>query len=1329
MNTKTFLLFYCCINFIFIKTEGQTPTYLHNKHYTVKNGLPNNLVKTVSQDDKGFIWIATMNGVVRFDGTNFTTFSSSNSQERSLSTSKIRELYIDNDQLIWVYNFNGVVDVIDSELLISTKDIQPFKKKLIDSCLFRFKENPVEAIHSDLKGNWFAGNSAGELLLFDSSNLKMINVFASSKFINYEINGYAADERGVLWLSTPLGILESNEQWDEFYLHQPNKNQLYNPPHSTRKPVIHLNDELIFFSYQDQPWFFNKFSKSFRKLNMPEVPVYVKNWGIKYAALTKNGNVIFDYQSKIFMVNESGQINIIWEYPDERPKKIKELFVDNTNVLWVGTDTGGLYKIDLNTPAFENEPYQTNYLIDLLKSEFNINDINIPTSFYSEKWSYNLRYTYFRGHLLISDKPETADYIKDIYHLSKNNLHTIPSLDCEQKALIGIASTKDSIFALEQNGYLQARSHIDSLPRRYLAIPLDQNGYLEQSTSTLTSKLKLIDLAASQNELFAISTNNQLFQLDSERQLSIYLLNNPSDPANSIYFEEQHPDYLWIGLLGGGLLKWNIDKTAVEKIYTTSEGLSDNNVTAIIGDDKGRLWISTFNGVSLFDPSTERFEIFRENVGIRGLEFNRKHCLKLPDGRISFGSLTASVAFQPMSYAIDKSDPPLVLSSMKIKKGVSSRKKDLQQAINKNDHLQLNYDENSFSLDAFIPQYNNSKPNKIRYKISGLEDLWNIKSENNPIQIDRIPAGNYQLILNASNSAGHWSSMTKTIDIQVKNPPWLQWWALIAYLGILVLLVYAFAKRYQVNLLRKQQAVFDHNEAVRLKELDQIKTNFFSNVTHEFRTPLTLIISPLEKLLKDTGQSGPTLKSEQILQNNYKHANKLLSLVNQLLDISKLEAGKVSKKQALGELTIFVKDIIAQFKDLASAKRIDLSYDSDIQGCFLFDKSSFEKVVVNLISNAIKFTPQGGSVNVRMTSEIQADKYRLITCQVIDNGIGVAVDKVDKLFDRFYQVNNDDKSSFEGTGIGLSIVKEYTELLNGTVEVNSEAGVGSTFTIKIPMQKVEDTLESVSIISNSVEPRKVQQANVNKKTILVIEDNLELLEFISQSLEEYHYNILTASEGTIAWKIIMEELPDLVISDVMLPGISGLELVEKSKANLLSSHIPIILLTAKASQEAKEEGLISGADAYLTKPFHLDELRILIENQFTQQQRAQSYFYRQLAEPDTPAEPVFHNAFLEKLNDAINLNLADPDFGVNDLAAALKISKSTLNRKLKVLMDISSSDYIKHFRLKSSLVFLKTNMQVAEIAYLVGFESASYFSLCFKEFYGKNPSDYRKKQL
>ncbi len=543
----------------------------------------------------------------------------------------------------------------------------------------------------------------------------------------------------------------------------------------------------------------------------------------------------------------------------------------------------------------------------------------------------------------------------------------------------------------------------------------------------------------------------------------------------------------------------------------------------------------------------------------------------------------------------------------------------------------------------------------------------------------------------------------------------------------------------EITIEKTANQVRQLRESHQLKIIDELKTRFFDNITHEFRTPLTLILAPVEQLLKRFQESVELQHSLGMVERN---ARQLLRLINQLLDLAKLESGHLTLSLQAGDPGDFVGQIVRAFEPVAREKNLLLVYENELTAPYSFDADKLEQIAHNLIANALKFT-QKGKVTVRLSAN------STVRLTVTDTGIGIVPEKLPYIFNRFYQIQRPGVTgpsyqfSNSGTGIGLALVKELTELMGGNVQVESVSAQtepvasGTTFAVELPLLRVERTTadeplirpllpvpEAVTLVRPLHKDTDTEDNGTEKPLVLVVEDNAELNAFIAGELAD-RYRILTANNGDEGWELAQAELPDVVLSDIMMPGLDGYQLTHKLKTDRATDHIAVVLLTAKTAQPSRMQGLEQGADDYISKPFHVDELRLRIHNLLARQQTLRTHFQQQFSHPYEPLQPeTLGNSFIKSLYQLIENHLDDSQFRVDELAREVGMSRRTLHRKLISVTSLSVTDFIRQYRLKRGGELLRLGHNVSETAYMIGYESPGHFSTVFREFFGKTPSEW-----
>ncbi|WP_372530138.1 ATP-binding protein [Ekhidna sp.] len=1299
---RTLLLLLCYSTFGQIETLHKT-----SQHYTTEDGLPQSFVSNIAQDKDGFIWVATLDGLARYDGKEFIYFKIDSDTNRRISTSQIYDIYLDSRNQLWIFHFNHIVDKVDASTLEITLDVQPVVSVAHTSFQQGFGSKTVNQIVNDEHGNWFAGDTTN-VELYDSSNLRLVHFFKSSAHSRLPIvYGFTEDTKGRLWIMTDEGLAVSDLNWVNFQKINIPESFSYNPEPQTLKEMMVLSNSRVLFAYKNRLFLYEENKMKFSELSLPLLPELEGDY---ISAITKDhqGRAILKYNGYILRVEHDNTITYLWESPTRESFIITSVLIDRSNTMWVGINTGGLYRVDLNSPTFQSYSYQRNFLVDILTNHLGISESTIPPNWKQKGWSYGMRYCYSKYGLLITHESYGYGNARKIYRLNNGKLEQLPLEDKYFHYIIGIDESDSALWALDIEGFFFKWKSIYEMPAEKKVKHIPHTGVERFS-----------DMVVDDQFQWVIATKNLIYQLDDGKIIDQFEVGKIGTSLIDLCEDMSDPDIMWIGTLGGGLLKWSKSQKETISVFEVEHGLSNNSIGSIVPDTLGNLWLGTFNGISRFDTKTNEFVNYTTRDGIIESEFNRHHGFILPDGRIALGATMGYSIFDPKKFKKDEFNPSVIVSDLQINgKKIQSRFLS-QQSLNELTQLNLNHEQNSLRFSVAAMQYNDPEANQYRYKLENFNDDWILNGNQRVIRFDNLSPGKYTLLLNASNTDGVWSDKVNKISITINPPLWLSWWAYTLYFLIAIFLIFNYWRNYKKRLNRLQEIEFNKREATRLQEIDNIKTRFFSNITHEFRTPLTLILSPLEKQIRDKKYSEEV---QQILENNYKHGSHLLNLVNQLLDISKLESGHMQVHKSVGDLVEFVKIYVDQFRDYAKEKEISLEFEHvQLNGQYLFEKTHLEKIIMNLLSNAIKFTGAGGKVNVTLSGVHLFETQEQIIIKVRDNGQGIPKDKLGKLFDRFYQVDDSDTRRQEGTGIGLSLVKELTELMNGEIFVESDVGLGTTFTLKLPVDKV-------SIVENeeaSEETLIPHQFDEEEALVLVVEDNSELRKFIVESLSEKR-NVLSAKNGSEAWEIIQKELPDIVVSDVMMPVMNGYELCQKVKNDIRTSHISFVMLTAKTAQESKETGLSSGADEYLTKPFHAYELELRIDNLIRQQKNMRDHFRSNLLSNTSSLNVQnVEDAFIHNLYTYLEDYHNDSALDVPQIAEAMSMSKSTLNRKLKSILNISALGLLKKYRLKKAVALLKAGEQVSQVAYLVGFDSPSYFTQLFKETYGQTPTEYK----
>ncbi len=819
---------------------------------------------------------------------------------------------------------------------------------------------------------------------------------------------------------------------------------------------------------------------------------------------------------------------------------------------------------------------------------------------------------------------------------------------------------------------------------------------------------------------------------------------------------------LWCATIGQGLVRYDT-RTDTKTVMQKADGLLSNSLMGVEKDNAGNLWISSHRGLTRYDPRKNRFDHYFKEDGFLTNEFVYRAINKSKNGEMILGTLDGIVTFNPDSITKSGYVPPILLTELKIHNALVEvgGGSPLQKHISVCDRIELPYDLNDLSITFASLDFHQPGRHQYSFYLEHFEEDWREPGLERTAYYTNLDPGNYVFKVKGTNSDGVWNEDPAVLAITILPPWWKTWWAYTLY-GLVVFVMLFTIRRYELG---RQRLKFGYElervESSKLRELDSLKSRFFANISHEFRTPLTLILGPIERWRNRTDNED--LQTD--LHMMHRNARRLLRLINQLLDLSRLEAGAMKLQAAPGNIVTFVRGMAESFQSSGNERGISLQVDAGQDDVpMYFDRDKMGKVLSNLLSNAFKFTASGGEVTVsvnlcgdvpRLTHRTHWGGQELnvpttddecVVITVSDTGIGISQEELPRVFDRFYQVDASQTREHEGSGIGLALTKELVELHHGTIDVQSEVGKGTTFTVTLPLgsehftseelvaepevAERRDNSEQEHLVFSSSESHEAPDDVPEKKrpSVLIVEDSADVRAYMRYDLC-MEYTVLEASEGVDGLRKAQEAIPDLIISDVMMPTMDGFELCAKIKTDERTSHIPVILLTAKASGESKIEGLETGADDYLTKPFDTRELLVRIRTLIEQRRRLQEKFRREiLVQPGDITVTSLDEQLLQRAIDTVEKNISDPAFDTVRMAKDVGMSRMLLNTKLKALTGQPTGEFIRTLRLKRAAQLLQQGYgNVTQVAFAVGFQSLSYFAKTFRKQFGHSPSDYPPK--
>ncbi|MFD1141151.1 ATP-binding protein [Larkinella insperata] len=1324
---------------------------------TDRQGLPQGFVPGIVQDQQGFIWMATHDGLCRYDGNRFKVFRQQTAGPSSLPFSSVEALRLDHRGRIWVTSEQKALVLFDPR----TEAYIPISRQLAG---LPFSQVPPVHYYADRQNRlWMTYYGLG-IVCYDltTRRYRWFRHRANDprSLGSDRVRSVIQDQQGSIWISTEDAGLERFDEKTGYFLH-------YRPdsPTPLALPELGLYDlyqhpsgELLFGTHH-YVCQFNPKTGRLRSYRLPagDDPAWPEHyqWGMHFATDSR-GVVYLDQRDRLFRFTERDGPQLLTRFTPQTGFCMS-LLIDRSDVLWVGTDGSGVRKYDLRADGFQTARYQTDFQSDVAADWLKISpNLTAPTERHNP---YMFRYTLdHQGQLWFNVGSSVFYRINPLTHQGERVDFPIPF-----GSIITPLATDEQgrVWALQLNEQEHYRYfwYYDGEKHQWIR---SSSGFKDDPNT------EIIQLVADLNAFWFATNNQGLIRFDRRTGHLRKFLPQSNQPtslsSNHLYCLSADPDdpnRLWIGTFGQGLCAFDKRSGRCRRI-TQQQGLPNNVIYSALPDGHGNLWIGTNKGLCRMNRKTFQTRTYTTEDGLMANEFNRFHYLHLPNGQIIMGGVEGITAFQPATLQDDRFQPRVELTELYVNNQLAQPDSAsfLPAPIQAIDQLNLAHNQNFLTVQFAAVQFNRPGKNRYRYRLEGVDNDWVETAQPQAIYTTLAP-DHYTLLVNASNTSGVWSPHVRRLGITISPPFWKTWWAYGLYILVVTGSIW-YAIRLRLNQLQLQQSVaLRQQEARQLRELDQMKSRFFTNVTHDFRTPLTLFLSPVAGLLEDLAGTRYAKRLESMSRN----AQQLLGLINQLLDFSKLDAGALTVQEVRGDVGQFVEQTLFLFGDEAARKTITVRYQNDLPGAYWFDADKLQRILTNLLGNALKFTPAGGEITV----SIQAAEDVLLT--VSDTGAGIAPDQQPRIFDRFFQgyAPADDVAEPSlpaaetpqpvGTGIGLALVKELVELQNGSIAVESQPDQGTTFHIHLPYRRADSVPAPVaalvhpSAMSSAItSPGVANQPNGGEPLgehpfgehplgepvhLLLVEDNPELAEFIAESLPA-HYRVSQATNGVEGLQQALDKLPDLVISDVMMPLMDGYTLCQKLKDDERTNHIPVILLTAKVTLDNRLEGLTRGADEYLTKPFHVPELNLRIHNLLERQRRLRERIRQELSQPDRadgqlvgaagdpyqPSAPT--DAFLQKLYAKVEEKLDDSTFSVEDLAEQMAMSRVSLHKKVKALTGLPASEVMRQYRLKRATQFLRQGLNSSETAYRVGFESPAYFSKCFRELYGKTPLEYAK---
>lgn len=1329
---------------------------------TSHDGLLSNTVNAIVKDHYGFLWFATADGLDRFDGVEHKLYRFDPADKSGYRSKEVTSVYEDQAGQLWVATMGGGLYYLDR----SHDRFQTYP----ESSAYRSLANSyIKSIYGDAHGRIWIGMLGG-LCVLDPKTKKEIFYKTDENKAGQLHSGIILsifrDSQRRMWIGTDKGLYLYNEPSNSFIAFRHKKND----PSSIPGDAINTIAE-----FQHKIWIGTNDGLSTLSADLTAFTNF------RYSPdddSTLSGNLIYSIASdgnKIWVGTEGG-LDILdpitgrvkrYNHDDRdkfsvSSKSIRCIYKDPDGIYWLGTYQGGVDKYDKNLTLFnskQNNAYDPAGLSAPFVSSFAENkdgDLFVGT----DGGGLNLFHVKsgLFSHIAIKSKTSSNSAGLPILTLM---------LDRNQQLWIGTFQDGLFIYNAKTGGYQQLNAgndnaHInhneifclkeDSKGRVWIGTNGGGVNMFDPGTKTF---FKYVSVPASAGER-KLPVNGYIRTIEEDRNGNIWIgtygsgiaVLNPSTQKFSVYNDQNtgmpidrtfsllpdHNGNMWIGTAGDGLFCFNSNSKKIVN-YAAPDELPDGVVHKLLEDYNGNIWLSTDKGICTFNTVSKKFTHYSACNGLQNDAFIDGSGLRSTKGLLFFGGAKGFNYIDPQQdVKLNNNTPPVFLTTLKVNNNIvlSGSRSPLKQDISVANQIDLDYKQN-FSISYSAINFTLPQRNRYAYILKSFNKNWNYVGSATTAYYTNLDPGEYLFVVRACNNDGIWNNIGAQIRIVIHPPIWMTWYAYLLYVlmaaGALLLIRHRGIKKLKGKLALEQE----RREAERLHELDALKIKFLTNLSHEFRTPISLIMAPADKLLAEHKDEQTTGQLAVIRRN----ARRLLNLVNQLLDFRKLEEQELKLCLAEGEMISFITDVVDSFHDLSESRSITFNFKAPKEKMFVrFDHDKVERILFNLLSNAFKFTLPGGMVSVYITQHptSQTDKT-MLGFKISDTGIGIEPDRKDLIFKRFYQAKDTNIGNVNpGSGIGLSITKEFVEMHGGSITVESKLGQGSDFSVLIPLEvfanrsmEVQPPVKTDVKEKDSRTKRNIAQAITDMPLLLIVEDNDEFRYYIKDHLMT-QYKIVEASNGAEGWDKALSCHPDLIISDITMPFMNGITLSKKIKADKRTSHIPFIMLTACTGEEEELRGLESGANDYLTKPFNFEILNIKIKNLLLLNTLLKNTYKKQLTviHPDIEVESSGEK-FLNRVINYIDNNLNNPKFSVVDLSEHLSMSRGALYTKIFDLTGLPPVEFIRSYKLdRAAILLLKSDLTVTQIAYEAGFATPHYFSRSFREKFNMLPSDYRK---
>lgn len=1335
---KKLVILFLCFFALSYSSEvllGKDTYNFHFRRITVDNGLSESSVYCIMQDSDGFMWFGTKDGLNKYDGHTFKTYRGTSSQvleKNTLQNNFIRSIIQVDNNTIYVgtdaglyslntdnetfnlinlstkdgYKITSAINTLlkdkDGNLWIGTMSQGIFVLNLKNNSLKKINlskhdlnQNATWIIYEDRSGVIWVGTRIG-LLRYNTTTDQLEEIECMFSYTNsseHEILSIYEDENGNMWLGTwSEGLRMYNKQSNTYKTHLGNKS---NPFYITHiRKLFHYSGDLIFIGSDDGLYIFNTRTHEVQRLDKPNISYSLNDQNVYSITRDKEGG--------IWIGTYFGGINYLTPFPSNielyhsstapyslSGKAVSQFCEDAHGNLWIATEDGGVNYMDTKTKRI-TQPIKTSYhnTHALLLDENNL-------------WIG----TFSRG--------------IDIYDIKTGKITNMRSIVSDTTTI-----NDDCIFSL----YKTKAGDI------YAGTPVGLNRYnrLTDSFERITEVRGFIyDMEEDNYGNLWIATYGagvKKFDIESNKWISYDYICSSDDPiVNSkltdIYIDSQKR--LLFSSEGRGFFIYDYKSDSFKNI-SEDNGLPNNVIYGILDDSFGNLWISCNKGLICMSNDLKSIKLYNKEDGLQSNQFNFKASYKSQNGKLYFGGVNGFNSFYPKDLLVKEN---MVVPTAKITEVALLDKNDkllnqkLQTSLNQNRLIEIPYNKASFSISYISLSYVSESKNQYAYRLKNVDNEWNYIHNNKTVTYLNLSPGDYVFEIKASNNDGIWNEEGTSITIKILPPFWMTKTAILLYIIITILLVYFSIQYYLKKSIERQKKHLDAYRSEQETLAFKSKIDFFTTIAHEIRTPLSLINAPLEEIISSGNGNDVTKRNLSIIEKN---CDRLNTLVNQLLDFRKMDSAKYIVNPESVDLQKFMKEMYFRFSKTAQKKGIDFNLKTpQNKGCEVrTDIDALTKIVGNLLTNSMKYTKD------KITISLEEKTDNTYSIWIEDNGRGISDEHKSLIFDPFYQVQKEDRNI--GTGIGLSLVKYLTEALNGSISVADAKQRGTVFTFTFSNISLEREQQGLVLENNNLSSSIYGKKDIHDEdiySILIVDDNPEIVSYLQNSLKDKYY-VSVAYNAHEAFTILDgQRIYDLIISDIMMPDINGISFTKAVKSNFNFSHIPIILLSAKTEISTKIEGLESGADVFVEKPFSIMYLKAQIKSLFDNRKKILDTFHKNpLATYSSLVTNKKDEEFFNKLNKEIELRISDEHFSVESLVDTLGMSRSNLQRKLKSLCGATPGDYLRDYRLKRACkLLLEGDMRINEVAFMVGFSSASYFTKVFTKAYKVSPKEFINK--